>query len=433
MPNPTYEEVRSSPAYANIPDEQLRLLYEKKFGGPQPEWLQKPTAMSRLKALATDPTLLKGLGISAGLALAPEGTIPAMVMGGAGSVGGGLASSIARDEHRSGGQMALDAAEGATVPLGGKIMQGGAAALRTAGKVIPKNIGFYGALSGHPGLLALRAAVAESGLPKLLDFVGGNYNKVINAVQGSLRSGATAAEEAAGSVGEMTHKPWVRKSATGVEKPYRMGGGVSTPPYEPQPGREVVRSAQAQLNRQPPPPPSAFERAMAGPEPELTAVHPAAPAGQVDTAPASEILDTIRGMNPNVPTSRARLAVSHPQPAPVQSVAGLQKAVSPAPGSPEAIMNLRRFGNADPYAGQGGIIRPPGLPMEGTPEEALAAWEDANAMRPAASHAPARPAPGYIHPADTSGSQFGFDRLPPISEGELSRLQALFKRVGAPR
>jgi hypothetical protein len=41
-----------------------------------------------------------------------------------------------------------------------------------------------------------------------------------------------------------------------------------------------------------------------------------------------------------------------------------------------------------------------------------------------------RPPASAIHPADTSGAEFGFEELPEISEGELSRLQELFKRMG---
>jgi hypothetical protein len=37
---------------------------------------------------------------------------------------------------------------------------------------------------------------------------------------------------------------------------------------------------------------------------------------------------------------------------------------------------------------------------------------------------------GDMHEAQTTGGQFGFDELPEISESELSRLQALFKRLG---
>lgn len=46
------------------------------------------------------------------------------------------------------------------------------------------------------------------------------------------------------------------------------------------------------------------------------------------------------------------------------------------------------------------------------------------------SHGGVRPADDFVHAADTSGAQFGFEHLPEISEGELSRLQALFKRLG---
>lgn len=36
----------------------------------------------------------------------------------------------------------------------------------------------------------------------------------------------------------------------------------------------------------------------------------------------------------------------------------------------------------------------------------------------------------FVHPQDTTGGAFGFEELPEISEGELVRLQALFKRLG---
>ncbi len=51
----------------------------------------------------------------------------------------------------------------------------------------------------------------------------------------------------------------------------------------------------------------------------------------------------------------------------------------------------------------------------------------------AAKASAARPAADFVHPADTSGAQFGFPQLPELSESELSRMQALFKRVGAGR
>jgi len=41
-----------------------------------------------------------------------------------------------------------------------------------------------------------------------------------------------------------------------------------------------------------------------------------------------------------------------------------------------------------------------------------------------------RPAGDFVHPSDTTGGAFGFDELPEISENELTRLQALFKRLG---
>ena len=41
-----------------------------------------------------------------------------------------------------------------------------------------------------------------------------------------------------------------------------------------------------------------------------------------------------------------------------------------------------------------------------------------------------RPPKSFVHPADTAGAEFGFEKLPKISEGELARLQAVFRKLG---
>jgi hypothetical protein len=70
-----------------------------------------------------------------------------------------------------------------------------------------------------------------------------------------------------------------------------------------------------------------------------------------------------------------------------------------------------------------GILRSEGLP-EFSPE-----YNSAMSALNKATSGPVRPPADFVHPADTSGGAFGFENLPSISEGELSRLQALFKRV----
>lgn len=250
MANPTFEEVRANPAYASMSDDELRSAYLKKFSDSLTTAQTTPSMLDRVKNFATNPLVLKTAGGVAGLALAPEATIPAMLMSGAGTAAGGLASGIARDEARSTGQVARDFAEGAVGPVIGRGMQAGAAGLRAAGKFVPKNLGFYGALSGHPGMLALRAAVDKSGLPLAMDFLGENYNKVISGIQGAgRRMMGPAAEDAAAPVAErITAKS--RLLPRGVEQPYQMP--AATPkPYQ-----------------------SAFRQAMEGPNPDMSVVNP---------------------------------------------------------------------------------------------------------------------------------------------------------------
>jgi hypothetical protein len=309
MANPSYEEVRANPAYASVPDEQLKAAYAKKFGAAQAA--PAPSMMDRLKSFATNPTVLKTVGTTAGLALAPEATIPAMLLAGVGSVGGGLASNIARGEApESLGHMAGDFAEGAVAPVAGMAMKGGAAALRAAGKVIPKNIGFYGALSGHPSMLALRAAVAESGLPRLMDFAGENYNKVIKAVQGSLRSAAPEAEGAVDPIVARTRALANKATGKSVEQNYRMPGG-SPEPYQPRGFKQSLESLRNE------PGPSA---------PQV--VPPAAPAAQVRPSMA-DVDELTNGINSRVPTSRAKLAqLAGPKAAPAPASSSISVSIA---------------------------------------------------------------------------------------------------------
>lgn len=68
-----------------------------------------------------------------------------------------------------------------------------------------------------------------------------------------------------------------------------------------------------------------------------------------------------------------------------------------------------------------GMLRP----AVATPQSPAMAGLDDAVMRPGQ-----RPSAEFVHAPDTSGAAFGFEELPEISEGELSRLQALFKRLG---
>ncbi len=85
-------------------------------------------------------------------------------------------------------------------------------------------------------------------------------------------------------------------------------------------------------------------------------------------------------------------------------------------------------------AGPRGLAARPELPesmqglLGGQAEGGMRQLPEGQRMLPAGGTT--RPSPDFMHEADTSGSAFGFDELPPLSEGELLRLQELFKTAG---
>jgi hypothetical protein len=374
MANPTFEEVRANPAYASLSDDELRGAYLKRFSESLTTAQQTPTMLERVKNFATNPTVLKTAGGVAGLALAPEATIPAMIYAGAGTAAGGLASGIARNEARSTGQVATDFAEGAAGPVVGKGLQVGAAGLRAAGKFVPKNVGFYGALSGHPSLLALRAAVDKAGLPRAMDFVGENYNKVISGIQGAGRRLMGPAAEEAAPVAAERITGQSRLLPRGIEKPYQMPTGAPKP-YQ-----------------------SSFRQAMEGPNPEMSVVNP------------SEVAQARPSMS-EVDALLERSGMGQPRPA---------LRAQPRTAQQEQLSSLSTNWHPNVTAS------PQLTRTEGLPEFSSQAMGALNR-----SVGPVRPPASFVHPADISGAKFGFPELPPISESELQRIQALFQRVGA--
>lgn len=304
---PTLAELKA--AYPDMQEQELTQRWAAKHPGePLTETApaQAPSMLSRVKDVATSPMVLKTLGTMGGLALAPEtGGASALAMaallGGAGSAAGGLASKAANGQTETLGDVAGDAAEGASAPFIGPALKGAASAARTVGESIPAFVKGYGLFTHPMATLGIEAATHPKGLPSALDAIG----DVANWTTGKLRGAAYSVKDNIVDPLEARTRALVnRLTGASEEVPYRMEGKVSGP-----------------TSKVPP--------------------RPSAPAA----------------------TTQA-----------------------PAPAIPESVSAL--------------------------------------------SKATGRPAPDFVHPPDTSGAAFGFDSLPELPESELSRLQALFSRLG---
>lgn len=312
---PSLAELKA--AYPDMDEGALRAAWAQKHPN---EPLTGPSVWQRIKDFAMNPMVTKTAGITGGMAAAgsiagvlgaPETggaslipMIAAMLGGAGGSMLGGEASRAYSGEDSSLAKTGMDAVEGASTPLIGPALKGGATVLRGVGDMIPpwvKAVGLY----SHPvDTLATMAATHRRGLPLVMDTVGDGAN-------------------------------WLARKASGL---------------------------------------------LSSPEAEATV---SKAAGQSREIPYQMRAPTV--------TSVTKV---------------------PRPELPASVKALEA---------------PRSAPVAPTPTEAPLPTSVQDLMT---ETGPQRPLADYVHPADTSGKEFGFDELPEISEGELSRLQELFKRVG---
>lgn len=208
------------------------------------------------------------------------------------------------------------------------------------------------------------------------------------------------AVKAARARGTGSFSPWRNPngpSAFSREVPYRAGGGTSGQPISRVQGPAPTRSGHVvghDLNYGGPQAPAPrFEGGItrgAGQQPE-TLMQRAR--GQVD--------DVLAGLG-ETPQGSTRPMPGRPSPPPSNPLA-VTNEFTPWKGAKD-IRNAvtRLLGMSDDAAEAAPVIPPNGTG--------------------------GRPPADFVHGADTSGGMFGFEEVPEISEGELSRLQQLFKR-----
>lgn len=250
MPNPTYEQIRAMPEYADMSDSALQAAYDRKFRGPEIAAMntglpqgetggRAPSMLDRVRQFPKNhPNIteagLKTAGTLGALALAPEtgGLSVPMGVAALGNVAGGLANHVVQGQPEDLGDVGWDAAEGAAGPALGPVLKGAASVGRATGELIPKSAKIFGMFS-HPGaVLGLEAATNPKLLPRVLDAAGDGANAAVSKVRGSARGMLGLGEEAA-------ERPMIDTSAPPTTpfkrqpfqepKPYRMGGEPMTP------------------------------------------------------------------------------------------------------------------------------------------------------------------------------------------------------------
>ena len=200
------------PTYRNRRTGEIRTVEspdELRQPVPSPE-TAAPSKMSRLKDFLTSRGTLATAGTLAGLALAPQATIPAMLYGAAGGALGSLASEPFREETPSPGQVATDiglgAAEGAAGPVLGPAMRLGGRAVGAVEQAIPRFA------RTRIGPLVERGG---SALESLIGKVKGSARPFVPQVERALptRIGALTAE----NVGPRPLKPVVSHTKASLE------------------------------------------------------------------------------------------------------------------------------------------------------------------------------------------------------------------------
>ena len=154
------------------------------------------SGLERVKNFLTSRGTLATAGTIAGLALAPEASIPAAMLYGA--FGGGIGSLAAqpfKEKPPSPGEVmgdiGLGAVEGAATPVLGPAMGAPGRGLARVGQAIPRLARTGGALTGlamgHPGALTLEALLNPNLAPRALQAGGRVVESGVNKVIGSAR------------------------------------------------------------------------------------------------------------------------------------------------------------------------------------------------------------------------------------------------------
>ena len=236
--------------------EEITAAWDTKYPGfALPGSVQAPTMLQRLRNLTTSPLAMKtggtlaGEAVGTGLAafLAPEtaglsllGVPVARSVGGAlGNATGDIASRFLNNRPAaSGGELSLDAAEGALGTYGGKILGGLSKGAKFVGEHIPWNAGFW-----SPATAAVKAGahIAEPifgatgrAVQALNDAVSGFGERMMRP---AVRDAAE--ERAMQTVRAAKAEQAARARMAGAKDvPYRMEGEVTTP-YTPTPKASV--------------------------------------------------------------------------------------------------------------------------------------------------------------------------------------------------
>jgi hypothetical protein len=400
MPNPTFEEIKSNPAYYGMSEAKLRAAYDAKYGrAAAAAPAAAPGMLERIKNFATSkPVMMTAAGLAA-LPLTGGMSLPATMLaeGGIGALSG-LASDALNGRTDTPGEMATDAALGAAGPVAGRALSAAGRGLAYVGESLPRSIrgliGFGGLATGHPGALGLEAATNPRLAPAALQKVGGVYTSAVEKLRGL--AGNPLVENAAESAVPKRFPLNARGRGLTQEVPYRMTEPVTESVQPTRAGvRNLVNETKAASNR-------------------------------ID--PTNVINDVIR----SGPTMDRMYAQANPIFRDMQlkgawGERGFNEAVD-AMNRPLSVVGEQSARQVPPsMAAIDALIAKSGV--NGVPLQPVASHA-AEAAAPTVARA-ARPAADYIHPADTTGGAFGFDSLPQISESELARLQSLFNRVGA--
>lgn len=302
-----------------------------------------------------------------------------------------------------------------SLPVAGPALKTAGHGLGYVGNAIPRSVrglvGAGGIVSGHPSLLALEAATNPKLLPKLLTKSGEGIENFVNTAKGAAMKFFGPAEEAAATTaGPATSLPPKTRIAYGTD--------VSAAPTEP---AKTWRSAASELN---------------GPSQPRVAYGTDISAAPTEPAKLwrKPIIDPENaGWRPPRFSSVAEGPTVPNNPV-AQSLEQERRAIEQAhlAATPRTPPSIRMLDEAAPAAQASTASAGEMSPILEGLKRAIGENVPMSRARSAAAPVAAAPRPSssFMHAADTSGSQFGFDSLPPISEGELTRLQALFSRLG---
>lgn len=399
------------------------IALDKEPAAPAANSTQPPSWAQRFKDIATSGPALKTAGtmvgeIGAGL-LAPEtGGLSLAIppaLAALGSVTGGALSRSLHGESGTAGDFATDAMEGLGGHYAGPLLNKlgkGAAYVRD---LVPKTMRLGGYALGQMTHPSIGSAVGEIGTeagPEALQGAGNMITRGRNWLQGLGKSAAGDVEETAA----IPRKTPLNARGRGLtnETPYRMGGSTQPVAGEPNIMSETRNAAQ---------PPASYRALM---DESGATAKPPVESSKFPTRATEDMMGNQGGLD----FMHQEFSRNNPV---FERMAEQGEFGQASKG--EALTKRGAFNSQTPHVmeagpSSAGQVAPGAADVDAMLEQLGLGRESPmmSAHTPTASTV--RPPNSFVHSADTTGAKFGFPSLPEISEGELSRLQALMGRMG---